>query len=984
MDGGQGMRPGLSTGVAGTRSNNHMPPRPCGPRFVGRARELAALRAGLAESRVGDLRCVLLVGDAGMGKTRLAAEFLARVSPRPLILSARGYLFGGTASFGLWAEALEGYLRTVPPEAVVSVCGGFLDDLAGLLRSVAVVRGSVPEREPPQLQLLQGLAGALSNLARQNTVIVVLDDVHLADSSSWEALSYLVHNLPEGRLFIVAAARPMELADHPLARQMLVGLEQEGLLRRLPVEPLDAAAVGELAAGIVGEPPPKGLVDWLSERSRGNPLFALGLLQALIDEKADLAAPALRRVPEALADRLGNRLAGLDEPALATLEMLAVLGRRAGNAELATMSDLPRDRLDETLSGLLAAGMVLEEWRDRLQTWEITHPLIQQAVYQRIQGGRCRALHRLVGRSLLASGRPGEAAPHFAGSAESGDPEAIEALCEALRQAEQRETEREALEILGALADLLPSRDPHWTDVAAAMSWRADWVVDRQAENTLLGVRAMREMNAVLAESPDLETRATISFRLASFLAWGTPEIEEADRVCRQAVELLEQTGNISRTLLARNALAAIQGIACDLAAMEAESRAVVEGAQRYGERGALMQACTIMGAATTFLGRFEEADAVLRLGLAIAADDGKLDEQTWIFSLLAISLAQEGRMEEALDTVKRAKAVNAAAPPRYEPYVHWMRGNNRETLVAVQEGVAWNPVGTSKRRGMLLALAALSSAEAGELDNARTYGTKAKSIYEETPFMFFSHYASYADAVVTWREGKPREALAVLRDVTSCLLEKELLPFASPALVDLVEVAVESGDTDVADKAAADLNDVAQRLDRDLHRGLAALAGAAASWGRGALDEAVAHAQRAITLLSGLDYPGFLGRAHFVLGRSLIASDRTGAIEALEQAAAIFDGCEAAWRRDQALVALRALRGRGRRAAGALLGPASLTRREREVACLASQGLTARNIGERLCIGERTVEGHLATVYAKLGIRSKLELVRRASDLRL
>jgi ATP/maltotriose-dependent transcriptional regulator MalT len=930
------------------------------------------------------LRCVLLVGEAGVGKTRLATEFVARARPRPLVLSARGYLFGGSASFGLWAEALEGYLRTVPAEEVVTVCGGFLDDLAGLLRSVAVVRGSVPEREPPQLQLLQALAVALSNLARQNPVIVVLDDVHLADSSSWEALSYLVHNLPEGRLFIVAAARPMELADHPFAPQVLPGLEQEALLQQLPVQPLDAAAVGELAAGVVGGPAPQVLVDWLSERSRGNPLFALGLLQALIDEKADLAAPVLRRIPEALADCLRNRLSRIDEPGLATLEMLAVLGRRAGNAELAAMSNLPRDLLDETLSGLLSAGMVLEEWRGRELTWEIGHPLIQQAIYQRIRDGRRRALHRLVGRSLLASGRPGDAAPHFTRSADPGDLEAIEALREALRQAEQRETEREALEILGALAELVPSGDPLWADVAAAMSWRADWVVDHQADNTFLGVRAMREMSAVLARSPDLEARATISFRLASFLAWGTPEIEEADRVCREAVELFERTGNVSRTLLARNALAAIKGIACDLAGMEAEGRRVVEEAQRHGERGALMQACTITGSAATFRGRFEEAEAVLRLGLAIAAEDGKLAEQTWILSLLAILLAHEGRMQEALDAVKQAKGVNAAALPRFESYVHWMRGDNRETLVAVQEGVAWKPVGTSKRRGLLLALAALSGAEAGELDNARAYATRAKSIYEECPFMFFSHYASYADAVVTWREGKPREALAVLGDVTSCLLEKELLPFASPALVDLVEVAVEVGDTDAADKAAADLADVAQRLDRNLHRGLAALAGATASLGRGAVDEAAARAQRAITLLSGLDYPGYLGRAHSVLGRSLLASDRTGAIEALEQAAGTFDGCGAAWRLDEALATLRALRGRGRRAAGAVLGPASLTRREREVACLASHGLTARKIAERLCIGERTVEGHLASIYAKLRIRSKFELVRRASDLAL
>src|SRR5207253_231252 len=167
-----------------------------------------------------------------------------------------------------------------------------------------------------------------------------------------------------------------------------------------------------------------------------------------------------------------------------------------------------------------------------------------------------------------------------------------------------------------------------------------------------------------------------------------------------------------------------------ELAAMEAESRKVMENAQRHGDRGALMQACAIVGSAAAFRGRFEETDAVLRVGLATAAEDGKLGEQTWVLSLLAISLTHEGRMEEALHAVKRARSVNPAVPPRFESYVHWMRGNVRETLVAVRESIAWNPIGTSKRRGLLLALAALSAAEAGDLEEARTYSTQARSIY--------------------------------------------------------------------------------------------------------------------------------------------------------------------------------------------------------------------------------------------------------------
>ena len=107
-------------------------------------------------------------------------------------------------------------------------------------------------------------------------------------------------------------------------------------------------------------------------------------------------------------------------------------------------------------------------------------------------------------------------------------------------------------------------------------------------------------------------------------------------------------------------------------------------------------------------------------------------------------------------------------------------------------------------------------------------------------------------------------------------------------------------------------------------------------------------------------------------------------AVAALERAAAVFTHCGSDWRRQRSLDALRRLGSAGRRAAAAALGPGSLTRREREVARLAATGMTAKEIARSLFVGERTVESHLASVYAKLGVDSKLQLVRRATELGL
>jgi class 3 adenylate cyclase len=298
---------------------------PRGPALVGREREMAVLEAELERAVEGEFRIVLVLGEPGVGKTRLGSEVLARHGGDVLSLSARGHPLGETTSFGLWAEAFEGHLRAQDPSEVADLCGGFLDDLSGLLRSAAAARGAAPSSEPSRARLLEGLAVLLRSLARTSPVVLLLDDVHVADASSWDAIHYLARNLSAAPVLLLATARPVELAAQPGANQILLGLEQDGALTRLSLQPLPSDALGELVAGVLERPAPPPLVGWLEERSRGNPLFTLGLLRALLDEGADLAAPRLRRLPEGLAERVTARLSQLDEPQRSVLEVLAVV-----------------------------------------------------------------------------------------------------------------------------------------------------------------------------------------------------------------------------------------------------------------------------------------------------------------------------------------------------------------------------------------------------------------------------------------------------------------------------------------------------------------------------------------------------------------------------------------------------------------------------------------------------------------------------------
>ncbi|HEY3240710.1 MAG TPA: AAA family ATPase [Acidimicrobiia bacterium] len=955
-------------------------------RLVGRDAELARLEAERRQASSGELRCVLVLADAGLGKTRLAGELLARHRRTTIGLSARAFPLGGTAPFALWAEALESHLRTLSAEEVGAVCGGFTDDLAGLCRSVAAARGGAPDTEVPRTRLLEGVTLAVGNLAAQAPVVAVLDDAHLADASSWEALHYLSRNAPTAPVLLVVTARPGELSGP--AAEVLAGLDREGRLTRLTLDPLESDGVWALAEAVLGEAPPPGLVDWLRHRSQGNPLYTLGLLNALLEEDVDLSAPDLRQLPETLTDQVASRLARLDEPSLATLEVLAVVGRAVELGDVLRLSGRPLDRLSEILDRLVRLRLVVESEQPQ-PTYEIAHPLMTEAIYQRISGARRVALHRLVGRALLAGGRLAEAAAHFARSAEPGDPEAVEVLRQAVGQAEEAGAHREALAVLSSLVALVPPGDERWRGIVDAMSLRAEWVVDHRAEiHAAEGAEAMRAIDAVLAEVPDPARQAGVKFRLANFCAWGTGELEEAERSARAAMELFEVADDVAGALLARNELAWVRGLRGELDALELGAAEVLSAAEAEGLPFVVVQALIALGYAGAHRGRFGPAEVSYRRALELARAEGMRHQQSRLLAHLALTLALEGRLADSLPLLAEGISVDPAYRDslvlEFGAVVHWLAGDFPAALVCAEEAMAWNPAGVSRRRGIGVVFGALAAAETGDLGEARRFADAARQALGDRDWSYLRHYCDYVDGFLAAREGQITEALAALERAAAGIPRSQAWPYLAFVLVDLAELAAVSGERERSAAAARAMAELAARTGCDFHGGLAALAGA---WGQLAAgnDEAAAGtARHAIKLLEPTGARAFSARAAEILGRALGPEERAAAVGVLEQAACAFEASSATCRHQRALEVLRSLGGTGRRAAAAVSGPGSLTRREREVARLAAQGRSAREIGTQLFIGERTVETHLANAYAKLGVTSKLDLVRRAAELGL
>lgn len=958
------------------------------PELVGRREELGLLEDELNGAEEGNFRLVLLLGEAGVGKTRLGRELLAR-HPEATGLVAQAYPLAASAAFGLWTEALDPFLQPLSDDEVVDLCGGLLDDLASLFHRVALVRGSVPDRDPPLPRVLQGLAGLLGKVLRRTPLVVLLDDVHLADASSWEAVRYFARHLDDARLLVVATARPADLARHEVAAPVLFELEQDALLTRLEVGALARRPLRELTEVVIERPAPRVLVDWVCERSQGNPLFAIGLLRALIDEGGDLSAPHLRRLPEGLTERVVSELRRLDAPPKEMLELMAVVGRPVSLGDLTALAGGPLEEVGPILTELVDARIVVEDDRSGELGYEVQHPLVRDVIYQATGGARRRLLHRQAARSLLQTGHLAEAALHFARSAERGDSEAVEALLDAMRQAERREAYREALQLQAELVDLLPPDDQRWLEVLEAMYARAEWLIDHRAEtDPPVAVKALRAIDGLLEGSSDHPRRAIVKFRLANFLAWGVGDLDGAHEACLQAHELFERCGDERQALLAVRELAWIKGLRGDLAGMGADARALVEAADDAGDRFVAMQGLAAVSYSANFSGRFAEAETALRRAEAIAREDDKAYRLTIVLGGLALGQTLQGRPAESTALFEEAKAANPAYRDsilvELEALVRWIAGDFAGSLAAAREAVAWLPAATARRRAPGPIYGAMSALEAGDESEAARLLERGHTMLGNAAWSFYLSGLHWADAIFVWHTHGAAECVAPLRVAATQLLDMESRPNAACVLFDLAEAAAEAGDAAAAADAAGELREVAESIGLPGYWGMAAAGSAWAAAAGGEPEQAAAAARHAIELLSGTGWKAHLARCHYALGRSLSPDRRAEAVASLERAAEILQECGGTWRRDRCLEVLRRLGTAGRRAAAAALGPGSLTRREREVARLAATGMSAREIAESLFVGKRTVETHLASVYAKLGVDSKLQLVRRAAELGL
>ena len=330
--------------------------------LAGRDRELAELAATWAKAAAGEPGVVLIVGEAGIGKTSLAEALAAEAaSAGAMVLPARCYETERSLFLQPVVEALLPAVTGQPAVELRRLLGDAAPSFAALVPEAAAVLGSMPaERVPVDMQRRRtflAVLGFLRELAARNPVLVVLDDLQYAGQSTIEFVHYLGRNAGGSRLLVVATVRAEHDAETSAALTAVAS--------RVEVGPLGAAAVEQLA-GRAGQ---AGLADRILRQTRGHTLFVVEVLRALAEGDSGL--------PESLRSAVQARVRRLGPEAEHLLRAAAVLGAAVDPAIVAGLADVPPAAALRHCELALRAGLLVAAGRD----FEFANDLIREALY---------------------------------------------------------------------------------------------------------------------------------------------------------------------------------------------------------------------------------------------------------------------------------------------------------------------------------------------------------------------------------------------------------------------------------------------------------------------------------------------------------------------------------------------------------------------------------------------------------------------------
>jgi DNA-binding CsgD family transcriptional regulator/tetratricopeptide (TPR) repeat protein len=923
--------------------------------FHGRDAELALIRGELERASAGAEAVVIVEGGAGMGKSRLLAE----VSTIARSLDMR-----------------VGTSAADPSETVVelaTVLAALFDGPEPLLDpSEFSTLHALPEQ---RFWLLRDLHALLECAALESPLVIAIDDAQWVDSGTIAALRTLplrLMGLPIAWIIALRAPRDSTPLVHTLEQ-----LKQDGACT-VVLGPLDDAAVARLATDMLAAQPDESILKQLAAAD-GSPFILVETLLGLqeedrirvVDGRAELIDGELpRRVHVKMRERLGR----LSDEASDAGTVAASLGRRFTFDELARTLGRPASDLLAPVGELLEANLLVER-DEKLAFW---HDITREAVRASVPVTARRALDRQAAGVLLEAGAlPVEVAVQLAASAEPGDEVAINTLLGAAKALITTDPNT-AAEFGRRALEIAPVHHPQRGEIVGTTAI-ALHIAGNSEEAIAFADRALRETLPAVQEA---EVRLSIAGMFAI-----SPEIRIS------AGHLALNLPDLPETLRARHLACLFHNLVT--AGRIEEARAALEDARAALGSAEDARAWFTLQVAESALDyaddQFDRSLALItsayRDGI-FAGDDQRLRlAHMWHGELLSVG----DRNDEALAIA--ADGLAAAQRDRqgwaYQMFETWhgrilLRAGRLSEARAVLEGRFALEDGTHAasvlEAGGIVALGRVAI-HTGDTRQARRLSDIAQVMLERgTPAV--RRHAGWLLALFAMAEGDADAARGWLRAPVEpdgrAILPRFPLDIADEVL--LARIGLATRDDELAQLA---LRSSHRRW--EVNPGVASIAATAAQV-RGLLEPGQTDLREAVDLFGRTPRRLELAAAREDLGVELIATDREAAIDALGHALALYSELGATWDARRVRSRLRELGVRRRLVAAEpeTDGRAALTASELTVARLVAEGLTNREVAERLFVSPHTVNSHVRHVFLKLGISSRVELARVVRDFEI
>jgi DNA-binding CsgD family transcriptional regulator len=955
-----------------------------GDPLVGRADELDALDEALDELDHGAPVALDLVGEPGIGKTRLLSELEARAELRGhLVLAGSASELERELPFSVFVHALDEYVESLEIDQLSNLGGDVQAELAHVFPSLTALGGGrEPALQHERYRSHRAVRALLEELAQTRPLVLILDDFHWADSASIELLGALLRRPPAAAVLTAVALRPRQMPERLAAA--LERAHRAAALRQIELQALTALEARELLGDVVDDAGAAALF----EESGGNPFYLEQLARSLARAGGRIAGPygetarAAIGVPSAVAAALWEEFALLSEEARLVLEGAAVAGDPFEPELAAAAAGTSEAAAIEAVDQLLQLDLVRAT--DVPRRFRFRHPLIRHAVYEAAAAGWRLGAHDRCAQALAARGAAATArANHVERSARLGDLAAVAVLRDA-GEAAARLAPSSAARWFGAALRLLPEKANNEERVAlllararclaatgrlaeshadllecieiAAPDWRIRVTTACAAVERLLGLQneahghlttALRELTcAESTEAAELTIELTIHAMYVGDLdgvrGWAGRAVAAATRLGERPL--------LAAALAARAWAGAFAGEGEHAQTHCDEATELIDGLSNE-ELARRLDALAHLASADLYLDRFAAAAGHARRALQIGRATGQGDLFPQVVAMLGGSLWVQGRPLEAEKLFE--EAVEAAR----------LAGN--------AQSLAWNLFNHS--------CAALA---AGDLDAATATAEESFQLAQDLEPGLISALSAATFACALLETGEADRSVELLRTRAGGE-DLRLIGGAWRArfLEVLTRALLATGRRVEAERSAAAARACADAVGLPSAAAMADLA-----WAGLALEaEPTAAAERAIAAAAALESVGAIfdaAHARELAGRALArAGDRDRATSELEHAAAAFDSFGSLRYRNQAERELRKLGGhvhrRTRPGTSDGRGVTALTARELEVARLVVGRKTNPQIAAELFLSQKTVETHLRNIFRKIDVSSRVDLAR-------